>query len=117
VKSRSQHYPELAPFLASVRQTYGGRLHGLYLFGSRARGDNRSDSDYDIAVVLEDTDLPLWQEQDRLADMAYDLLLSRGIHIQPIPFTLQDWQHNEDHRDVIRLARKDALELALPQWG
>lgn len=30
----------------------------IYLFGSRARGDAASDSDYDLLVVVPDSDLP-----------------------------------------------------------
>jgi predicted nucleotidyltransferase len=46
----------LAQFAANVRNHYGSRLHGLYLFGSRARGDHRPDSDADVAVILQDGD-------------------------------------------------------------
>ena len=30
----------------------------IYLFGSRARGDSREDSDYDFMVIVSDSDLP-----------------------------------------------------------
>ena len=33
---------------------FGGRVVGVVFFGSRARGDFREDSDYDILVVLDD---------------------------------------------------------------
>ena len=32
---------------------YGPRLKQVLLYGSRARGDHREDSDYDVLVVLE----------------------------------------------------------------
>lgn len=31
---------------------YGDRLKGLYLYGSYARGEARSDSDIDVMIVL-----------------------------------------------------------------
>ncbi len=34
------------------------RPERIYLFGSRARGDHREDSDYDLLVVLRSSDLP-----------------------------------------------------------
>lgn len=40
----------LARFARLVRDRYGGRL---YLFGSRSRGDNRPDSDYDLVAVAD----------------------------------------------------------------
>jgi polymorphic toxin system nucleotidyltransferase-like protein len=34
------------------------RPEQIYLFGSRARGDNQEDSDYDFMVIVRDSDLP-----------------------------------------------------------
>jgi predicted nucleotidyltransferase len=30
----------------------------IYLFGSRARGDSQADSDYDVMVIVPESDLP-----------------------------------------------------------
>ena len=37
----------------SLVRAYGGRVVGVVLFGSRARGDYREDSDYDFLVVVD----------------------------------------------------------------
>ena len=42
----------LQHFRTELRKTYGRRLERLVVFGSRARGDARSNSDYDVAVFL-----------------------------------------------------------------
>lgn len=47
------------------------------LFGSRARGDARPGSDYDVAVFLRDMGDRL-QELDRLADLSTDLIGETG---------------------------------------
>jgi uncharacterized protein len=65
------------PILVRLRQAldalYGNRLDRVVLFGSRARGEARSDSDYDIAVFLKD--LPdRWAEVERLARLHVDFL-------------------------------------------
>ena len=36
-----------------LREAFGGKLIAVLLFGSRARGDHRPDSDYDILVLLD----------------------------------------------------------------
>ncbi|PKL35978.1 MAG: nucleotidyltransferase [Spirochaetae bacterium HGW-Spirochaetae-1] len=62
-------------------------LRGVYLFGSRARGNEDKDSDIDVAVVADDfTGDPV---DDRLALMR----LRRGIdlRIEPLPFHSRDF--------------------------
>lgn len=60
--------PILSRFRAAVGETYGRRLERVVLFGSRARGGAKPDSDYDIAVFLRDPD-SFWQESGRLAEI------------------------------------------------
>ena len=44
--------PILKRFRAALDRVYGARIERMALFGSRARGDAREDSDYDVAVFL-----------------------------------------------------------------
>jgi Nucleotidyltransferase domain len=46
--------PILKRFRAALDEIYGDRLERVVLFGSRAGGDARTDSDYDVAVFLKD---------------------------------------------------------------
>jgi uncharacterized protein len=66
-------------------RTYGPRLERVLLFGSRARGDARPDSDYDIAVFLPD--MPdRWRELDRLAELRTRFLDETGAFIVALPY-------------------------------
>ena len=52
---------------------------------ARARGDNRPDSDYDVAVFLND--LPdRGREMRRLAELETDILYDTGAVINALPF-------------------------------
>ena len=77
--------PILRRIRAAMNALYGDRIERAVLFGSRARGDAREDSDYDVAVFLEDlTDR--WHEFRRLADLRTDILSDTGIFVEARPF-------------------------------
>lgn len=75
----------LAAFRDRLAHKYGNRLRALVLFGSRARGDHREDSDADVAVFLGQIADPIAEQMD-LAEDAYLLYLDFGIMIQPWVF-------------------------------
>ena len=45
----------------------------IYLFGSRARGDGGADSDYDIMVVVAQSDEPAYRRAQRAHSLLWDL--------------------------------------------
>lgn len=102
-------FPELKDFVTAVEHHYGDRLHGVHLFGSRARGNARPDSDYDVAVVLADLG-DFWTERLQLADLAYEQMLARDIRVQAHPFGVDEW--TASHRgDLVQAAQRVAMEL------
>src|SRR5260370_16298788 len=82
---RSINDPVLGRFRAAVDELYGDRIERILLFGSRARGDHRRDSDYDIAVFIKEPS-SFYEENHRLAVVTTDLLLDTGADTSPIPF-------------------------------
>ena len=60
-------------------------VNGAILFGRRARGTFRPDSDADIAVLLRGHRGKFVDTKLAMADIAYDVLLETGVHIQPLP--------------------------------
>ncbi|HZS81355.1 MAG TPA: nucleotidyltransferase domain-containing protein [Stellaceae bacterium] len=60
--------PVLTRFRAALEELYGDRLERVVLFGSRARGDNRTDSDYDVAVFIRELG-DRWEEVDRIGSV------------------------------------------------
>ena len=51
-KVKEYTFEELRRIVEPIAESYG--MKQVYLFGSRARGDNRPDSDYDFCVVTSD---------------------------------------------------------------
>jgi predicted nucleotidyltransferase len=77
--------PVLSRFRAAVGEAYGDRLERVVLFGSRARGDHKPDSDYDIAVFIKG-DWDLWDELGVLAEITTDILSDTDAVISAKPF-------------------------------
>jgi predicted nucleotidyltransferase len=70
-------HPVLLRFRAALTEIYGDRLERVVLFGSRARGEARPDSDFDVAVFLSEMH-DRYQELDRLAHLSTDLIDATG---------------------------------------
>ncbi|HEY5048037.1 MAG TPA: nucleotidyltransferase domain-containing protein [Rhizomicrobium sp.] len=82
--------PVLARYRAALEAMYGERIERVVLFGSRARGDARADSDYDIAVFLKS--LPdRWAELDRLAILRVDFLDETGEFFDAKPYPATEY--------------------------
>lgn len=64
------------------------------LYGSRARGEARPDSDADLALLVANG-RDNWKLVGDLAELAYVVLLDTGILIQPVPISLKNWVNPE----------------------
>lgn len=62
----------------------------LWLYGSRARGDARPDSDYDLLILL-DKDSITATDYDNYNYPLYDLGFDLGEDISPRIFTKKQW--------------------------
>jgi uncharacterized protein len=71
------------------------RVERALLYGSRARGDHRPDSDADLALVLNEQ-ADDWRLLWDLSGLAYDVYLKTGVMIQPVPISSDDWA-DPDH--------------------
>jgi predicted nucleotidyltransferase len=99
--------PILSRFRAALAETYGDRLERAVLFGSRARGDYRPDSDYDIAVFIRDPDR-WFDEVVRLAGLGTGILMDTGAVISAKPF--RAGAYNEP-LPLMREIQRDGLDL------
>jgi predicted nucleotidyltransferase len=98
-------------FLETVENLYPFR--NAWLFGSRARGDARPDSDLDIALLLKGPRGAFIPAKLALDDLAYDVLLETGIHIQPLPLWQDDWDIPESFPNpgLIAAIRREGVPL------
>ncbi|MGH6904719.1 MAG: nucleotidyltransferase domain-containing protein [Geminicoccaceae bacterium] len=90
--SRSRDRPEdpvVARFRARVLAAFGGRIERIVLFGSRARGNQHADSDWDFAVFFDRA--PTEHEQRALSDLTWALQREFATEIQSMARSGQAW--------------------------
>ena len=97
----------LSRFRAALDEIYGGRLERVVLFGSRARGHARPDSDYDVAVFITDAGT-FAEESARLAAVSTDILFDTGAVISATPFLAGAYR---ERTGFMHELRKDGLDL------
>lgn len=101
----------LAGFRTLLTRRYGSRLRGMVLFGSRARGDHRPDSDADVAVFIADSDDPIREQMD-IADEAYQVFLHDGLLIQPWVFKGSPEQPDTSHAaNLLKAVQDEGVQL------
>jgi uncharacterized protein len=69
-------------FKRRAEQALPGRIVRVMLYGSRARGDARDDSDWDVAIFLRGR--PTREDRNVLSDIGFDLMMEHGQHVQTV---------------------------------
>lgn len=74
----------LDQYVTEIKKIYGPYLRKVILYGSYARGDFRPDSDVDIMILVDISDLELKEYSQQLSYMTYDFKLDNDLDIKPI---------------------------------
>lgn len=71
-------------YVSGIQKIYGMHLRQIILYGSYARGDYREDSDIDIMILLDLSDIELKKYRHQLSDFTYDFNMDHDLDIKPI---------------------------------
>nr|WP_242466542.1 nucleotidyltransferase domain-containing protein [Thiohalobacter sp. COW1] len=98
-------------FLALITGRYD--IAGAVIYGSRARGTHRPDSDVDVAVLLRGEHKRTLPTTLAMADVAYDVFFDTGIDISPLPVWIDEWEHPEtsSNPDLLRNINREGVWL------
>ena len=89
------------------RMTRALRPQRVILFGSRARGDHRADSDYDLLIVAPRFRRVPWVE--RAAIVLH--LLDRPLYLEPICLTPEEFRRRRNEVSIIGEAVREGVVL------
>ncbi len=91
-----------------LAEAYGERLRGVYLYGSRARGDHDRGSDVDVLIVLDK--IEAYGRDLRLSsDAVSDLSLASGLSISRVLTSESSWRTRD--RPFLRAVTADAVPV------
>ena len=87
---RSVRDEAIGEFINRLKDRISGKIVNVYLFGSVAKRTAKPESDVDVLVVYKDasSDLVL----DVVCEIAFDIALERGVLIQPILMTVDEFE-------------------------
>lgn len=90
-------------FAVELRKQLGARVRHILLFGSRARGDAREGSDYDMLVVIDrrtpDARAAVLEVEKRLMDR-YMVLVATVLRGE------EEWRHAQGFPFALNIARE-----------
>ncbi len=100
---------DLAPFLSRLRAELQPEL--VLLFGSRARGDSRAHSDYDLIIVSERFQGMRWR--DRISQLIK--IWDRNEMVDLVPYTREELDFKRTNYVAVRSALDEAVQIYPPR--
>jgi len=105
----AQEKSVLKKFKTGLEQALSSQLIELKLFGSKARGGNRPNSDMDVLVIVSTDD---WHIRDKVYDVATDVLLQMDVCISPKVISKTKFvQLCKESTSFIHNVSKDAITI------
>lgn len=101
----------LMQYTQELLKIYGIHLKSVILYGSYARGDYTSDSDIDIMILLDVSDLDIKNYRHQLSDMTYDFNMENNLDIKPIAKSFEHFTKWLGVYPFYTNVRKEGVEL------
>ena len=97
----------LNEFIDTVNRRLGTRLKKIILFGSRARGDESVDSDYDCLLVLDSVSGDII---DKVDDITGDFLFQYNVIFSAFPVAEEHYKKRK-YNPLYMNIRRDGITL------
>ena len=101
----------LEKYTKILEKIYGKHLKVVILYGSYARGDYREDSDIDIMILLDLSDMDIKQYRHELSGETFDFNMEYDTDIKPIAKSQQHFQNWVDVYPFYANIKREGVEL------
>lgn len=99
----------VSEYLTRLIDRLNGRLVGMHLFGSKARGDFMPDSDLDLLIILKNDD---WKTKDTVRFIAADVSLEYDVLINTHILSQARWEKMARQQATLwQEVRRDGVPL------
>ena len=98
--------PKIKDFVKRLKKKYN--IQKAIFFGSRARGDNFKNSDYDIILVSDDFKGIFFTK--RISNM-YSFWKHYPLEIEPLCYTLEEFEIKSKEYGMIKQAIEEGIEI------
>lgn len=82
----------------------------VYLYGSRARGDNNADSDWDILVITPKNKVT-FDYESALRDPIVDIELESGQTISVLVYSRSDWMNKMPYSPLFSNVQREGIKI------
>ena len=82
----------------------------IFLYGSRARGNAKNLSDWDLLILLNSTHIS-FDLETKLMDQFYDLELETGELFSPLIYSKKDWNDNHNFTPLYENIQKEGIRI------
>lgn len=98
-------------YVSCIHQIYGSHLRQVILYGSYARGDNNAESDIDIMILLDISDIDIKKYRHQLSDITFDFNMDHDTDIKPIAKSEEHYQKWVDIYPFYANINRDGVTL------
>ena len=98
-------------YVEEIKRIYGSHVKQIILYGSYARGDYRADSDIDIMILLDLSDMDIKEYRHELSGETFDFNMDHDLDIKPIAKSQQHFQKWVDVYPFYANVEKEGVKL------
>lgn len=98
-------------YIEEIKKIYGTHVKQIILYGSYARGDFNEESDIDLMILLDISDLEIKSYFDAVSDMTFDFNMDNNLDIKPISKNIEHYKIWVDNYPFYSNISKEGIVL------